>query len=88
MYRDILGPYLSETRGKRFRLLEAHLMDSSPSALSKSSVPSFFALAFCFFRAFHSFFEALSGGGDVDCITSLDLASAIVMRDSISSFPS
>jgi hypothetical protein len=64
-------------------------MDSSSSALSKSSIPSFFALAFCFFRAFHSFFEALSGGDDVGwCITSLDPACAIVMRDSTSSFPS
>jgi hypothetical protein len=44
--------------------LETHLIESSSRALSNSSFPSFFAFAFCFFSAFHSFLEVPPGDGE------------------------
>lgn len=51
------------------RTASTHLLDSSSSTLSKSSSPSLFAFAFCFFSAFRSFFEVPSSGDEVDRMT-------------------
>ena len=72
----------SRSRGKRHKWMAAHLFDNSSSTRSKSSSPSFFAFAFCFFSAFRSFFEALSGRDEVDCMTESIPAFAIV-EDSV-----
>lgn len=44
--------------------LETYLIESSSRALLNSSFPSFFAFAFCFFSAFHSFLDVPPGDGE------------------------
>ena len=66
----------------------AHLLDSSSSTRSKSSSPSFFAFALCFFSAFRSFFKVPPGEDEVGGMTETVPVFAVVEWDSVCLSPS